>query len=263
MVKKSVNSQNVEFGYELISVIPYAYYLSTIGELKETISGIGSEPFYYFSPKHTINTKPRSWYNVENLETPNKWIHGTLDMRQFYPPPYRLKYANKKYYFDLVVYNRYNNEWPGVVDLNRPINFFSLDLLEYIFKNFEGNILYCNIEGNPLLYDDAEALIFNDRELIEGFENVTHVDDLSHDYNTAQLLGFANCPLFLTMNGGGSILSSYFGGKNIIYTNPVQIGSRIYPREDQTKDFEYYHVFGGSKIIHVNSYELCLKELGL
>ena len=41
-----VNSENVEFGYEMISVIPYAYYLHTISKLTETISGIGSEPIY-------------------------------------------------------------------------------------------------------------------------------------------------------------------------------------------------------------------------
>ena len=256
-----VNSQNPEFGYELISTIPYCYYLHTIGMLKETVSGIGSELFYYFSPRHTINPEPRSWYNVEKMTTPNKWIHGPLDTSQFYPPPYKIIFGNRKYYFDLVIYNRYNNEWPGERRLNRPLNFFSIELLTEIFDNFEGRILYCNIHGQKELYDDAPALDFPDRELVEQYDNVTHIDDLEESYNLAQLMAFANCPLFLTTNGGGCILASYFGGKNIIYTNPQKIGNRVYPREDQTNDFSYYHLFGGSEIVHVHTYEEIKKQL--
>ena len=34
-----INSFNIEFGYELIAVIPYAYYLFKQGKLEKTISG--------------------------------------------------------------------------------------------------------------------------------------------------------------------------------------------------------------------------------
>jgi len=261
MAKKTVNSENVEFGYELISVIPYAYYLYTINELEGTISGVGSEPLYYFSPDHKINTDSRSWYNIDKLTTPNKWIHAALDLRKFYPPPYKLIFGNKKYFFDLVVYNRYNNEWPGVPELNRPINYFSIELLKFIFSHFKGNILYCNIEGNKELYDNAPPLYFPDRQLVKKYDNVTHISELDEDYNLAQLMAFANCPLFLTTNGGGCILASYFGGRNIIYTNPQNINGRIRPAEDQTNDFNYYHLFGGSEIIHVNTYDEIKKEI--
>lgn len=257
-----VNSFNPEFGYEMISTIPYAYYLHTIGKLTKTISGIGSNPFYYFSPSHEINPKPRSWYNVVKMTTPNRDIHkSALDTSQFYPPPYKIIFGNKKYFFNLVVYNRWNDEWPGVPELNRPINFFSIELLREIFENFEGRILYCNIRGNPNLYDDAPALPFPDIELVAEFPDVVHINDLEEDFNLAQLMAFSNCPLFLTMNGGGCILASYFGGKNIIYTNPQKVRERIYPREDQTNDFDYYHLFGGSEIIHVNTYDDIKKNI--
>lgn len=262
MAGQTVNSENCEFGYELISVIPYAYYLHSRGELARTVSGIGSEAFYYFSPRHEINPWPRSWYNVEKMMTPNRWIHRReLDTEMFLPPPYKKHYANDKYHFDLVVYNRYNNEWPGVPELNRPINFFSIDFLRELFQGYKGRVLYCNVDGKPSLYDNAPALPFPDRELIAEFPNVTHIDTLDEEYNVAQMMAFANCPLFLTTNGGGAILASYFGGVNIIYTNPQTVNGRVYARENVTGDFEYYHLFGGSEIINPRSYDEILTML--
>ena len=60
-----VNSYNQEFGYELLSAIPHAYDLYLKGKLTQTISGKGSEPLYYFSPKHITNKEPRSWFNTD------------------------------------------------------------------------------------------------------------------------------------------------------------------------------------------------------
>ena len=64
---KQVNSNCPEFGYELLSAIPYAYNLYLKGELKETISGFDTKCLYFFSPKHTENNCKRSWDNMEKL----------------------------------------------------------------------------------------------------------------------------------------------------------------------------------------------------
>ena len=261
LAKVTVNSFNCEFGYELISVIPYAYYLFSKGRLKGTISGRGSEPFYYFSPHHTINPAERSWSNHKFMNTPNRHIHRPkLNTKEFKPPPYKQIYANKKYHFDLVIYNRFNNEWPGIGELNKPLNYFDDKLLDHIFTKFKGKILYCNVDGEPSLYDDAPPKKgLNDYEVCMAHKNVTIIHDLEEDYNTAQLMAFANCPLFLTMNGGGCILASYFGGKNVIYTNPQQARGRTFPRENETGDFSYYYLFGGSSIVNVHSYDAIKK----
>ena len=265
-----VNSHNPEFGYELISVIPFAYWLKCNDMLTRTISGVGSEPFYYFSPDHEINPEPRSWYNVAKMDTPNRNIHRPeLSMGRFTAPPYREVYANEKYHFDLVIYNRYNNEWPGVPELNRPINYFSLELLREIFTYFRGKILYCNVDGRHDLQDNSPSIPLGDWELVEEFTKyprtasafITSIHDLEEDYNTAQMMAFANCKLFLTLNGGGSILCSYFGGRNVIYTSPRTIGGRVYPRENQTGDFGYYNLFGGSEIVNVHTYRDVLENV--
>ena len=118
-----VNSHNIEFGYELISVIPYANYLQSKGLLTETISGNDTECLYYFSPKHTINTEPRSWYNTPKCATPNIKIHtNKLDKRQFLAPDYKNRFANDRFKFDkeiVIICNRVNIEWS-----TKPINYF-------------------------------------------------------------------------------------------------------------------------------------------
>lgn len=258
--KVTVNSQLVEFGYELISTIPFAYWLYEHDRLEKTISGIGSSPFYYFSPDHLEVPGTRSWHNLPLLKTPNKFIHKPkLDKRYFSPPPYKEIYANKKYHFDLVIYNRYNAEWLEVPELNRPINFFDLTLLETIFSRFQGKILYVNVDGRKDLLDNAGAMPLGDWNIVKKYSNVTSIHDLEEDYNTAQLMAFSNCPLFLTTNGGGCILASYFGGRNIIYTNPQNIRGKIFPRENQMGDFAYYPSFGGSEIINVHTYKDIIK----
>ena len=132
-----VNSQNTEFAYELISALPYAYYLHSNGLLKGTISAIDTECLYYFSPKHRINPSQRSWYNTPKAKSiPNIDIHKPfLRKEQFLPPPLKKQYANKRFKFDkelVIICNRHNIEWG-----KKPINYFSLDMLRNMFNLFQ------------------------------------------------------------------------------------------------------------------------------
>ena len=271
MTKKVVNSYNPEFGYELISVLPYAYWLYKNGLLEKTISGSDSYCLYYFSPNHEINPEQRSWYSGMTTSiikltadgVPNAFIHKPkLDLDRFLPPPYKEAYKNDWAKFNkptFIIYNRYNNEWPENPSLNRPINFFSLELLDQVFQilNKKYQVVYFNIEGTEELYDNAPPLHFPDYDLCR-YHKVIHVKDLKEKhpgltYNLIEMYYFANCKNFLTMNGGGGILASYFGGKNIIYTKKC--------KELQSGDFGYYHLFGGSEIKVVQTYEEILENL--
>jgi hypothetical protein len=254
-----VNSYNCEFGYELISVLPYAYFLYSRGQLEKTISGVDSECLYYFSPNHEINHARRSWYYEEttsqqkliNDRAPNAVIHKPeLDLKQFLPPPYKKAYRNDWAVLDkeiVVIYNRYNVEW-GL----RAINYFSIEFLESLFKKLKDySVIYVNVEGHPELYDHATPLPMADMELCKKY-NVTTVADImgKHPgltYNQVQMYYFSNCKKFITMNGGGGILASYFGGENIIYC--------LNSKELKFGDFGYYHLFGDSKIKLARKYE--------
>lgn len=263
-----VNSYNCEFGYELISVIPYAYYLHLNGLLTGTISAKGSQPFYYFSPDHKINPVQRNWYYDEkpaieylfNDGVPNVFIHTRkLNLERWIPPPYKKYYetsikTEKPLY---VVFNRFNKEYPAT--FNKPLNYFSLDILEDIFIKLKRNyeVIYVNIEGHKSLYDNSHPIHLDDVKLCHRM-GVSHINDLCKkhkglSFNQVLLYYFGSCRNFLTMNGGGSILASYFGGRNLIYSKQS--------KEILSGDFGYYHLFGGSEIIVVNTYDEILKNL--
>ena len=163
-----INSHNIEFGYELISVIPYAYYLNSIGELTKTISGNDTECLYYFSPKHEINPEQRNYFNVKRVSTPNIHIHRSeLDLKHFLVPNYKAHYKNDKFKFSkelVIICNRYNTEWH-----TRPINYFDLDTLKSLFDLLQDKyqVVYINIEGRPELYDNAPPEPFGDFELLK------------------------------------------------------------------------------------------------
>ena len=74
-------------------------------------------------------------------------------------------------------------------------------------------------------FDDIKANVegvgvISDRDLPKYMEGVTLFDDLVQDnYNETQLKVMANCDYFISVCGGNSILSSYFGGTMISYVH--------------------------------------------
>ena len=250
-----IDSNNIEFGYELISVIPYANYLSSKGLLTETISGNDTECLYYFSPKHNINKKQRSWFNTKFINYPNINIHKpSLDKKEFLPPDYKKQYANDRFKFKnetVIICNRHNVEWS-----TKPINYFDIPTLKKIFgmlKDYQ--VIYINIDGLPELYDNAPPIPLGDFEIIKEYDNVINIHDLHKNnkdlsFNELQLMLFANCSKFITMNGGHSILASYFGGENIIMSKPGNVQAKeILPQINSY--YRWYYEFGKQRCIHV------------
>jgi hypothetical protein len=275
-----LNNFRVEFGYEMIALYPYAYYLhKQKGDISVTTND-GMQPFYYFAKEIKLHDQPRNWYfdkenditGVELLAKQgckNAFIHKKeIDLSEFAVPNLKSIFKNGIYAKNsVVVINRYNNEWSGIPELNRPLNFFSLEILDKIFRKLaDSPIYYINIHKFDRLNDGAEIFDLGDYEFCKDYSNVVHIRDIVKNddpmiFNHVQLGIMSNATLFITMNGGGSILSSYFGGRNIIYTNPTNLNGRIYPKECQCEDFNYYHHFGGSEIIHVNTYQEILNNI--
>ncbi len=253
--KVKVNSFNVEFGYELISALPYAYKLFQEGRLEETESGIDTAPFYYFSPKHTINPSMRGWGNMQFAnDVPNIRIHNSdLDWSKFSPPPLKAHFKNARFVFNkptICICNRINKEWGKGV-----INYFDIGCLEKLFNLLKEKyqIIYFNIDGKKEYYDGAVPEDIGDYELCKKHDVITihdlqnKNDDLS--FNELQLMVMANCERFITMNGGYGILASYMGGINIIYSKQCrEIGPQV------NSFYRWYHRFGGSRIIHAGTY---------
>ncbi len=257
-----VKSENVEFGYELISALPYAYSLYEKGLLKETESGADTSCLYYFSPKHKENKNKRGWHNMRNAANlPNISIHKpSLDFKNFSPPPLKEQYKNDRFIFDkpiVCICNRINVEWGREV-----INYFDIPTLEKLFTDLKEkyHIVYFNIEGRPEHYDGVKPVNIGDYELCKK-HCITNIHELLKEnkdlsFNELQLMVMANAEYFITMNGGYSILCSYFGGTNVIYSKECK---ELKPTVNSF--YRWYHKFGGSRIIHVDNYAELHKQV--
>lgn len=264
--RRPISSFNCEFGYELIAVLPLAYALCAQGRLVGTESAADTRCLYWFSPGHRENGRPRDGGN--NLELvragyPNAEIHRPeLDWRYFRPPPLKSRYRNSRFIFPkplLVVCNRKNREWGRA-----PINYLSEGILAALFDLLcpRYQVVYCNLDGRAELYDDAPPVPLGDYALIADryADRVLSVHDLARanpdlTFNTLQLMLFANCERFITMNGGYGILASYFGGTNLIYSRECM---EIAPKVDSFR--RWYHRFGGSRIVVSDSTEQLLNQ---
>jgi hypothetical protein len=215
-----VNSCGAEFGYELISVIPFAYYLHTVGRLRSTASAPQSAPFYYFSPRHE-ETQTRDWHTyrqlVQTSNIPNKRIHSPmLDTAEWLAPPYKTIYNDSRFAFDVIIMNKFSYEWKSP-----PVNFIDLTTLRLLFARLTGKrVLYIRLTGSAKLDDAQSILDLNEWNMIKEFPHVATLQSLASkhqlSYNEAQLRCLAGCSQFVSVQGGTSILASYFGGTNIV-----------------------------------------------
>lgn len=259
MLKKSIDSNCIEFGYELLSTLPYTYNLYLKGELSETISGYDTKCFYFFSPKHTEVECQRSWDNVLKMRGenfPNIRIHrDVLDWEFFTPPPLKLFYSDKSITFDketVVIFNRYNNEWG-----NEPINYLDNKTLDTLF-GLLGNdyqIVYLNLNHDNRYFDHLPPLEFNDSEVLDKYKNVLTFKSLGEMYpeytiNDLQCRIFSNCSKYISSNGGQLILSAYFGGENIIFSKKCNE-----LRPEVNSFYRWYDRLGDGLFQHVNNYE--------
>lgn len=249
-----VNSFNQEFGYELLSALPRAYELYLSGELTETISGVGSEPLYYFSPKHTINKEPRSWFNTEKARLsglPYSFIHR-YERPKLTFPPFKDHYKNTEFKFikpTLCICNRYNKEWNC-----DPINFFDEKILDWLFENLKKDyeIIYFAVDLPEDIQDNAHSMPLNDIPIAKKHGIKIFQDINKGKWNESLLKVFANCDHYITMNGGYSIMASFFTGTNIIYS---KIGERHTKELDVNSFFRWYPNHNNQRVLAVETYD--------
>jgi len=271
---------NPEFGIELALVVPYAQYLQKQGKLDGVITSKGMKPFYYFCDNVREDFEHRTINNsLAGLdELPNNWIHGinpleepaVLNYDEWTPPPYKEHYKTidnlpteprKR----VMITNKYNLEHG-----EEPFGFFDIQCLydmftyitscgyDVIYKratNKEEDLTIDQNEMNSIhqgyhdITADVEGIgVISDRDLPKYMEGVTLFDDLiqDEDYNTTQMKVMANCDYFISVCGGISILSSYFGGTMISY---IHKGKELRP--NYFGENSYFRKLSNAKIIPV------------
>lgn len=217
-----------EFGYELLSTIPFAYLLHKQGLLRKTVSGFDTSQLYWFSPKHEEVSGKRSYDNVKKLQSqrfPNSYIHRKqLDWDFFCPPPYKDHFQKLAIKFDkptLIISNRINREWKG-----EPVNFLDASTLAEIIRLLHDKyqIVYLETSHFDSRYEDHAEFLSSTRLFSEvDFSGVIKFSDLRSHFpglsmNELQLRLYAGADKFISQNGGLGILASYFGGENILFT---------------------------------------------
>ena len=252
-----INHHGVEFGYELIAVLPFAYWLHLNGKLSSTTSHEDTKCLYYFSENHKEDLKTRHSRHVRTCisekQIPNIKLHyKELDWSRWTPPPYKEVYENNEFDFDVVVTNKYNREWG-----RSPVNYFSPDMLDKIFSSLKGNVLYFHMTSDFGRDDTVPSLELNEWDVVNSHSNVTTMQKLiktsKYSLNETQLRLYSNCNQFITLQGGSSIFASYFGGRNLIYATrgtELKVGA-----------YNWYHKLGGSEIVVAQTYKDLLNAI--
>ena len=195
-----------------------------------------------------LNEVPNSWihHNVssnfdrpfpELTEEEQFQVHGVLDYRQWTPPSYKEHFKSDK--FDslkpyVVINNNYNIEFGN--DITESRRYFDLSTLSYIFWYLQDsgyNVIYKRPNNTEFAPDQNEIAtlqngyefkeitdqgIISDYQLCEYYENVYNINDwMSDSYNEFQLECFSGAEGFITTNGGGGILCSYFQKPVLFY----------------------------------------------
>ena len=255
----TIDSNGVEFGYELQLVVPYCYYLHTQNIDVDVNTSPGMECFYYFLDEDRLNIKYKNRRWVDSIHTPNKQPHVShLDFSEWSIPDYKKQFEKTKLKttFDkplLMISNKYQTEWNGP-----PVNFLDMDTLLYLFSTLSDqfDIIYNRPHASKVVQDHSDMKEFDDVSLLGQFDNVYDINMLHEieniDFNLLQLVLLAKCQHKISVQGGNAVLCSLTGGTNIIYAvrgHELKCGSYR----------NWYDKFSGCKISHVNSYSELIK----
>ena len=257
-------SVNTEWGFELMGVIPYAYALHKRGLLRSTTSAVGTRELYYFSPNHTEKFEKRTYARLTGFDNEDMERHDVCD-RMWEPPPYKNMFQSR--FADLqkelrlgaklcIVHNKLNIEWD-----RECVHFIDPTTLASIFRDLRDS-------GHDVIYirptatekaTVAYAKDHNETGTFDGYQEdfivarkfgVRVFQDIlisnTRTFNELQFTLCAGCDRFISVQGGGSVTCSYFGGTNIIYSKEgAEYRSGAYRG--------YFRRFSGCDVIHVET----------
>jgi hypothetical protein len=223
-----------EFAFELLAVVPYAYWLASEGRLASTVSVPGTRCLYWFSPHHEERPTARRYVPITEypLGVAGRWRYDrkafpeALDTSRWLPPPYRSVYRDDRFRWakpTCVIGNKTTDEhylWH-----HAPSNFIPNDLLLTLIGMLRARY--------QVVYNRPRALdIVNDHQTIRETGDIEAVTRAYPDvlttqalhgrhpdlgYNELQLRLYSGCERFVSVLGGGAYLASYFGGTNVVY----------------------------------------------
>lgn len=252
-----------EFAFELLAVVPYAYWLHQQGRLEFTVSTEDTRALYYFSPRHIERATRRRYVPITEYPVGERGARRydpagfptSLSTAQWSPPPYREVSANERFWWSkplVVVGNKTSDE--RYLGRDSGVNSIPVDvILELIGRlTAEYTVVYNRPRESDIVGDHDELHELGDIEAVQDAfpEAITiqqlHAEHRDLTFNELQLQLYATCERFVSVLGGGSFLASYFGGTNIVY---AQSGWEI-----ECGAYEHwFDRFSGADVIAVRS----------
>lgn len=223
-----------EFAFELLTVVPYAYWLHRQGRLEFTVSTPDTRCLYWFSPHHEERPVARRYVPITEYPTgvPGRLRYDrtafpeSLDTSRWTPPPYRDVYRDERFRFDrptCVVCNKATDEhyrWHRSMANHLPTDLL-LELVGRLRTRYQ--VVYNRPREADIVNDHQAIRELGDIEAVKGaFPDVLTIQELHArhpelGYNELQLRLYSGCERFLSVLGGSSYLASWFGGVNVVY----------------------------------------------
>ena len=230
---------------------------------------------------HSVGQAYSTFSEEEQVEA-----NGVLDYSQWTPPPYKDYYQTDEFNHlkpYIVVNNNYNIEFGNLI--TESLRYFNIETLNEIFKHLTEkgyNVIYkrpdntefapdqneiATLQGGYEFIEITDRGALSDYDLCGYYDDVHNINDFDYgddfSYNELQLECFSCADGFITTNGGGGILCSYFQKPVLFY---VPHGKEL--REGYlTKENSYIKKLSGSDI-HVvldkgdiNDYSKLIKKM--
>ena len=251
-----------EFGYELICIVPYAFWHQQRGLLASTVGVVGSAPSFFFSPAHTElgNTSRHQdddpAFGIERgVDGLNHRNHNVpFQLHKWSMPPFASHYGRhplatqlRRQYPRLCIVHNKRSDWPVNPSHRAELDEVQLGSLLGALSGRGLRVLYICTSGDEngrgYTHDmrDGKAAVRRkschfDRVLnAHGalrFQDVLATTGLG--WNEAHFAVHAAARWFVSCQGGTAIISSLFGGANLIYD--------VWPRSGERSTDEYHRL---------------------
>jgi hypothetical protein len=254
-----------EFAFELLAVVPYAYWLNRNGRLKFTQACADTGCLYYFSPAHEEFARRRSYVPITDYPSARtsllRWdVHAFpvfLDTANWIAPPYKSIYRNDTFRWAkelCIVCNKYTVE-PSV-GFRRTVNFLPvpvlIELLALLTPHYQ--VVYVRPRPEDIVGDHQAIRDLGEFDVIRArFPEALTIQQIhaAHpqlSFNELQMRLFANCERFVSVLGGSSVLASYFSGTNVVYAREGwEVSCNAYAN--------WFHLFSGARVLSAGTHQ--------
>ena len=254
-----------EFGFELLAVVPYAYWLHLQGRLERTIGGLDTRCLYYFSGNHEERSVKRHYVPITEYPVGERSLAfgydlntfpSVLDTRKWVAPPYRDAFRDGRFSWNreiCILSNKISDEQFDEF-LGPPTNFIGTELLLQLIGMLRHRyqVIYNRPRATDIATDHQTIHEIGDIEDAKrAFPDTVTIQELHARYptlsfNELQLRLYSGCRRFVSVLGGSAYLSSYFGGTNIVLARRGwEVDCGAYKR--------WFDRFSGARVVAISS----------